>query len=286
MKPIIISQLYESSLAEVWHALSNKEALKTWYFPVQNYSFEVGKTFSFYESDHSQNFLHKCEFLRIEPQKIIEYTWTYPHYSNGISVLKWELFPEGNQTKVQITHSGTENLSDAGPDFKWSNFEKGWNAILKTQLRNYLYGIKKLVFEVNIKASREKVWEKLWDKESYTLWTKPFTEGSYYEGELKEGNRVHLLSPTGEGMYSDIEILRENELLIFKHIGMLKDKNELPLDEETKRWSGCFESYRLKQNDGSTLVIVEVDTIKNYVDWMNKSFPVALQELKKISETG
>lgn len=284
MKPIIISQLFDCGITEVWNALSNEDALKTWYFPVQNYTFEVGKTFSFYESDYSQNFLHKCEFLRIEPMKIIEHTWAYPHYSKGVSVLKWEISQEGNKTKVQITHSGTENLADAGHDFKRSNFEKGWNAILKTQLRNYLYGIKKLVFEVNIKASREKVWEKLWDKESYTLWTKPFTEGSYYEGELKEGNRVHLLSPTGEGMYSDIEILQENELLIFKHIGMLKDKKELPLDEETKTWTGCFESYRLKQNDGSTLVIVEVDTIENYVDWMNKSFPMALQELKKISE--
>ena len=284
MKPIIISQLFDSSIADVWNALSNKNALKTWYFPVQDFSFEVGKIFSFYESDHSQNFLHQCEFLRIEPQRIIEYTWTYPEHSNGSTILKWELFPEGTKTKVQITHSGVENFGDAGPDFSRTNFEMGWNAILKIKLRNYLYGIKKLVFEINIEASREKVWKTLWDKESYRLWAKPFTEGTYYEGELIQGNRVHLLSPSGEGMYSDVEILKENELLIFKHIGMLKDKKELPLDAETERWTGCFESYRLKETDGATQLIVEVDTIENYVDWMNKSFPLALQELKKISE--
>lgn len=285
MKPIIISQLFDSSIAEVWNALSNKDALKTWYFPVQNYRFEVGKTFSFYESDHSQNYLHQCEFMRIEPQKIIEHTWTYPDHSKGKSVLKWELFPEDTKTKVLITHSGVENFADAGPEFSRSNFEMGWNAILKTKLRNYLYGIKKLVFKIDIKASKEKVWKTLWGKESYTLWTKAFTEGTYYEGDLTQGNRVHLLTPSGEGMYSDIEIRKENELLIFKHIGIMKDRKELPLDAETERWTGCFESYRLKETDGTTQLIVEVDSIENYVDWMNKSFPLALQELKTISET-
>lgn len=285
METVTVTHTFDSPLDTVWNALSDGNELKKWYFPVQNYVFEIGKEFTFYESDSSHNFLHQCQFLNIIPQQLIEYSWAHPNQSKGSSVVKWELQDEGGtKTKLTLTHTGVENFADAGPDFSKANYEMGWNAIVKTTLRNYLYGIKKLVFEIDINATKEKVWAALWEKESYTAWTKPFCEGSYYEGELALGNRVHLLSPSGEGMYSDIAFFKENELMVFKHIGMLKEKKELPLDAETEKWTGSFESYMLKETNGTTELKVEVDTIGSYVDWMNNVFPLALSVLKKIAE--
>lgn len=285
METVTVTHTFDSPLDKVWHALSDGNELKKWYFPVQNYVFEIGKEFTFYESDSSHNYLHQCQFLNIIPKQLIEYSWAHPNQSKGSSVVKWEFQDEGGtKTKLTLTHSGIENFADAGPDFSKANYEMGWNAIVKTTLRNYLYGIKKLVFDSAINATKEKVWEALWGKESYTAWTKPFCEGSYYEGELAPGNRVHLLSPSGEGMYSDIAFFKENELMVFKHIGMLKEKKEVPLDAETEKWTGSFESYMLKETNGTTQLKVEVDTIGSYVDWMNNVFPLALSELKKIAE--
>lgn len=280
--PIIIKYTYDCPIEKVWEAISSEKELKTWYFPVENYQLIVGNEFTFYESCDSKEYLHRCKITRIIPQQLLEYTWEHPTHSKGSSILTWELTALGDKTILTLTHSGVESFNDAGASFAKANFEMGWNAIVGNQLRNYLYGIQKLKFEITIQAKAPIVWKIMWEKMTYTLWTKPFTDGCYYIGELKQGNRVHLLSPSGEGMYSDIVFYKENELIIFKHIGIMKDKKELPLDDNTKKWTGCFETYRLKENQGETTVYVEVDTINEYVEYMNRSFPLALEELKNL----
>lgn len=284
MPPIIVTQSFDAPLEKVWNALSDEAALKKWYFPVEAYDFKIGKTFTFYESADSHNYFHRCTFVNIIPNQRIEYTWEHPRQSNGSSVVKWEFAAEGDKTTITLTHTGTENFSDGGAAFAPANYEMGWNAIVKGMLRNYLYGIKKLEFNVDIHAPAAKVWVLMWDKQGYSDWTAPFCAGSYYEGKIAQGNRVHLLSPSGEGMYSDIFFYKENEVLVFKHIGLMKDKKEVPLDPETEKWTGCFETYRLTEKNGITTLKAEVDTLAQYVEYMENSFPAALAELKRLSE--
>jgi hypothetical protein len=128
------------------------------------------------------------------------------------------------------------------------------------------------------------VWDKLWNNESYKIWTGTFCEGSYYDGELLQGNRVHLLTPLGEGMYSDVFFVKENEKFVFQHIGNIKDFEEQPIDEATSKRTGCFEAYTLTEKDGKTELKVEVDTVKEYIDFMKTTFPKALEKLKILCE--
>lgn len=285
MEPIVFTQLLDVPVVKVWNALTLEAELKKWYFHVQDYIFEEGKAFTFYESEDSHTFLHRCQFLTIIPLQLIEYTWTHPSHSKGSSVVRWEIESQKDKTLVKLTHSGIENFADAGADFSKENFEMGWNAIVKTTLRNYLYGIERLVFEIEVKTTPEILWQKLWFKGNYTSWTEPFCSGSYISGELKAGERVHFLSHSGEGMYSDVTFFKENELIVFSHIGMIKDNVELPIDDETKKWTGCFEIYRLIQKSDVTILKVEVDTIGNYADYMKTTFPLALKRLKEITES-
>lgn len=285
MEPIIVTRLLEVPASKVWSALSQESELKKWYFPVQNYVFEEGKTFTFYESDDSHLFLHRCKFLTIIPGRLIEYTWEHPEHSKGSSVIKWEIEQKDNQILVTLTHSGVENFADAGPDFSRQNYEMGWNAIVRTTLRNYLYGIERLVFEMDIKTIPSLLWQKLWHDGNYSRWTEPFCEGSYLEGRLAFGERVHFMAPSGEGLYSDVTYFKENELIVFSHKGNVKDKIELPIDDETEKWTGSFEMYRLTPKEGYTRLKVEVDTLKDAVDYMKIKFPQALQRLKELAET-
>jgi uncharacterized protein YndB with AHSA1/START domain len=39
--------------------------------------------------------------------------------------------------------------------------------------------MQKLNFSTRINASKQKVWNTLWDDETYRLWTSAFAEGSY-----------------------------------------------------------------------------------------------------------
>lgn len=281
---VTVSKIFDCSIEKVWSALSIESELKMWYFPVENYEFEIGKEFTFYESCESKTYLHKCKFLQIIPNKLIEYTWEHPTHSTGTSVVKWEFEAMADKCKITLTHSGIETFADAGENFSEANFEMGWKAIVGNLLRNYLYGIEKLTYEIEINATKDKVWNIMWDKKSYSDWTEPFCAGAFYEGEMKQGNRIHFLAPSYEGMYSDVQFCKENEVMIFKHIGMLKDKIELPLDAESEKWTGCFETYKLSTINNKTILKVEVDVVADYKTYMQKSFPLAIQKLKEMAE--
>lgn len=141
----------------------------------------------------------------------------------------------------------------------------------------------RLIFEITIPAPCSLVWDKLWGAESYSLWTSVFCEGSYYEGELKEGNRVHLLTPEGLGMYSNVHRRIENQLFVFEHLGEIQSFKEILNADGSNTWSGAFEEYHLTAVNGQTHLRVEVNTLPQYTNFMNSSFPIALEALNTIS---
>ena len=121
--------------------------------------------------------------------------------------------------------------------------------------------------------------------ENYTKWNSAFGTGNYYKTEnFLQGNKIHLLTPSGDGMYSILEKIVKNELLVFRHLGELENFEEQPIDEKTQGWTNALESYELKSFGNETELTVQVETVEQYVDHMNKTFPLALQELKKIAE--
>jgi uncharacterized protein YndB with AHSA1/START domain len=284
MSKITIEAIFDTTAENVWDAIKRPEAMKMWYFDIPNFKLVVGNEFSFYEGE-AQMYLHKGKILDFSVNQMLQHTWTHPEQSNGSSVVTWTMATtDDNKVKVTLTHEGVESFADAGKDFTVVNYEMGWNALVKTNLRNYLYNIKKVTFEIAIVASAEAIWNIMWDKKGYTNWMTPFCEGSYFTGEIEMGNRIHFLMPKGDGMFSDVFFLKPNKIVMFQHIGNVKEGKELPLDAETQKWSGCFETYKLNEIDGVTTVTAEVDCVEHYVDFMNKTFPLALQKLKKISE--
>ena len=284
MDIVKVEAVFDATKSQVWEALTNTEIMKVWYFDISNFKLAVGSEFSFYEGDKKE-YLHEGEILKAEQNVVLQHTWKHPQQSKGSSIVTWEIEEtDNNKVKVTLSHEGLENFADAGPNFAPANYEMGWNAIVKTNLRNYLYGIKKIVFIQEIKASAETVWNKMWDKKSYTDWTTPFCAGTYFTGEIELGSRIHFIAPSFDGMYSDVFYLIPNKLIIFKHIGNLKDLKELPIDAEAERWTGSFETYKLNEVDGVTTVTAEIDCVPEYINYMEEKFPLALQELKKISE--
>jgi uncharacterized protein YndB with AHSA1/START domain len=283
MSIISIEVFFEVSKEKVWEAITNTDAMKVWYFDIANFNLNIGTKFSFYEGGKKE-YLHEGEVLKVEVNKLFQHTWLHPEQSKGSSVVTWKIDEVEGKTKVTLTHEGVENFADAGPNFTIANYEMGWNALVKTNLRNYLYNIKNLIFTQEINASAETVWNLMWDKKVYIDWTSPFCEGSYYTGEIELGSRIHFMTPSGQGMYGDVFYLIPNKFIIFKHIGNVLNFNEMPLDAETEKWTGSFEAYKLDEVDGKTTLIVEVDCVEQYVNYMNEKFPFALQELKKIAE--
>jgi hypothetical protein len=144
--------------------------------------------------------------------------------------------------------------------------------------------MQKLNFKINIEASKERVWQILWDDETYRQWTTAFCEGTYAVSDWKEGSKIHFLSPSGDGMFGIIEKITENEFISFKHLGELKNHIEQPNSEFTEKWSGCHENYTLNEENSVTNVSVDLDSMEEYVGFFNEKFPNALQNIKNLAE--
>jgi uncharacterized protein YndB with AHSA1/START domain len=141
-----------------------------------------------------------------------------------------------------------------------------------------------LRFTTTINAPKEKVWKTLWSDDTYRQWTKPFDPGSHAKSDWKKGSEVFFLTAENNGMFSVIHDMVPNELMVFKHLGMIEKGVKQPSSEKTKEWEGSFESYRLSENNGVTELIAEVETFPSFESFMNEKFPEALAIVKRVLE--
>lgn len=149
---------------------------------------------------------------------------------------------------------------------------------------NTAAGLKKVNFSISIHATKEKVWNVLWDDETYRAWTSAFSEGSHAVSDWNEGSKILFLDAKGSGMYSTIAKKTPYDLISFRHIGEVKDGKEQPLNDKTKDWNGGRETYILKESGGTTEVSVELDVPEDFMEYLTTTFPKALQQVKDIAE--
>lgn len=137
-EPFIIERTYNAPVSLVWKALTEKDRMKQWYFDLADFKAEVGFEFQFQGGKDENNlYLHKCRITEVVFEKRLAYSWCYDGYV-GISYVTFELFAEGDKTRLRLTHSGLETFPGSNPDFAKQNFVEGWTAIVGTLLKEYL----------------------------------------------------------------------------------------------------------------------------------------------------
>ncbi len=144
--------------------------------------------------------------------------------------------------------------------------------------------MEKLTFNTRIQASPEKVWDVLWDHDHYRAWTAVFSEGSHAETDWQEGSKVLFVNDKGSGMVSRVAERKDNRVMIFQHLGMVKDGVEDTQSDEVKPWSGGLERYFLEPSDGFTNLRVELDAPDDFKDYFTQTFPAALNKVKELAE--
>lgn len=141
--------------------------------------------------------------------------------------------------------------------------------------------INRIRFSIDIKAEKSQIWKALWNDSAYRDWVSVFYEGSYaLTDNWEEGSKVLFLNADKSGIYSFIEKHIPNKRMMFKHIGKVVNGKEQPLDDETKKWSGCTETYTLSEGKNSVILSVELDVLDEHRDYMSKTFPKALKKVK------
>jgi uncharacterized protein YndB with AHSA1/START domain len=135
-EPFVIERTYNAPAEKVWQAITDKDKMKQWYFDLQEFKPEVGFEFQFSGGSKEKTYLHLCKVTEVEKGRKLTHSWQYDGYP-GESFVTWELFAEGDKTRVKLTHTGLETFPSE-PDFARTSFEKGWTSIVGTSLKEYL----------------------------------------------------------------------------------------------------------------------------------------------------
>jgi hypothetical protein len=151
--------------------------------------------------------------------------------------------------------------------------------------------MEKIQFTVHINAPVSKVYDTMLgisNKATYEQWTSLFNPTSTYDGSWNKGSKILFIGTDEEGekggMVSEIVENITNRFVSIRHYGLLKGNTEITEGAEVEKWANGFENYTFLENDRSTMVIVDLDTTEDFLDYMNNSYPKALAKLKEICE--
>ena len=137
-EPLVVERTFNSPVAQVWKAITNRDDMKHWYFDLAEFRAEVGFEFAFVVEHAGTRYDHRCRITEVIPHRKLAHTWRYEGQS-GDSLVTWELFPEGKATRVKLTHEGLETFPPL-PAYARKNFEEGWTDLLGRMLPDFLAG--------------------------------------------------------------------------------------------------------------------------------------------------
>ncbi len=137
-KILVIERIFKAPVEKVWEALTNKDLMKEWYFDLKEFNAIVGFKFEFMGGDpNGTQWKHLCEITEVIPGSKLAYSWKYEGYT-GISYVTFELFAEGKNTRLKLTHSGIGSFPADIPELAIHNFEAGWDHIINISLTDFL----------------------------------------------------------------------------------------------------------------------------------------------------
>lgn len=294
MSKITINKTINASVNHVWQAYLDPEDNKRW--NTAGFGWTVGETHfdprvggkfeaEYKSPDGKNDFMLEGTFVEIiENQKII-YEMPQNEMDKAKRVVEINFESVGNDSTSQTNFTVTFDAEDMNT---LDRQKQGWNAILenfkkfverKSNPKNQA-----LQKSIKIKSSPHKVWKVLTNKEKYKLWTAPFTDGSYYEGEMQYLNKIYFLSPDNIGLVSEVKVCIPDFQLSFEHLGTVKDGVEDLDSVEFGSWKGARETYTLSFNDGITTLDIYQDMSAKENQFFDSKWDTALEIIKQIAQ--
>lgn len=123
--------------------------------------------------------------------------------------------------------------------------------------------------------------------EGFRLWTRPFGEGSHYQGAWNEGSTVRFLAMDEgslEGTFLRVLEVRPFEKIRMEVVGLIRNGEEDTTSEFARAYAGAREEYEFIEQDGKTVLRVLVDADERCEDMLAQAWPIALEHLRALAE--
>jgi hypothetical protein len=145
--------------------------------------------------------------------------------------------------------------------------------------------MKKLTFNIKIAADRHKVWDTMFNVETYKEWVKPSWPGAYYKGTWQQGENMKFLSASEGGTMANLVEHKPYEFVLAKHVAVINnDGTEDRSSDIAKGWIGTTESYTFSDSGKGTELTVNINTNPAWESMFADGWPKALAKLKEICE--
>lgn len=198
--------------------------------------------------------------------------------------------------KVNIRFNGNENETNVVETFEAEKTNspemqrEGWQAILDS-FKHYVETLGRfetMHFEISIHATARKVFETMLNKKQYSVWTAEFNPESHFIGSWEKGSKIIFLGTDQDGnkggMVSRIKENIPDSFISIEHLGLVQNGMEITSGPEVEGWVGALEDYTFKEENGKTLVLVDIDVNPEFKSYFLKTWPKALKKLKAICE--
>lgn len=284
---ITVEATINAPVKKVWnlwtephHIVKWNNANDDWHTPkAENDLREGGKFLSRMEAkDGSMGFDFEGVYNEIKPHELISYSM-----SDGRKV-NITFKEEGDKTTVTETF-------DAEQTHSLEMQQQGWQAILNN-FKNYVESageLEKVQFEITINANPQKVYHTMLEEDTYNEWTKEFNADSHYKGSWEKGEKILFLGSDKNGkMGGMVSRIRENipsKYVSIEHLGLVEDGKEITSGKEVEGWAGAMENYTLKEENGKTLLSVDIEINKEFKSYFDETWPKALKKLKSMCES-
>lgn len=141
-KPIIVEQVFNLTIKEVWDAITEFGQMKQWFFTnIPAFEPIVGFQTEFSVQSEDRTFTHLWKIMEVEANKKIKYSWGYQEY-NGEAFVTFELIQMNGQTLLRLTNEGLETFPQEIPEFSRASCIGGWEFFIQGNLKDYLSQMK------------------------------------------------------------------------------------------------------------------------------------------------
>lgn len=287
---ITVNTSINAPLEKVWNCWTQPEHITQWNFAsydwhcpwAKNDVRENGKfVWRMEAKDGSFGFDYSGEYKMIKPNKRIE-----------------KMLDDGRLVKISFEVKENETLVTEVFEAESMNpvemQRDGWQAILNNFRKHVeeLETMEKMHFEIVIAAKPEKVYNIMLADKTYREWTKIFNPSSHFKGSWEKESKI-LFIGTDEhgnegGMVSRIKEHIPNRFVSIEHLGFLENGVEKTSGPEVEAWSGGLENYTFSEQNGKTLLSIDLKTKTKLDEKMSSYFaetwPKALKQLKTICE--
>ncbi len=137
-EPIVVTQTYPASAAEVWNAITRLDEMRQWFFDnIPEFKAETGFETKFNVKTPEREFMHLWKLTEVEPLKKITYRWRYENYP-GEGHVTFDLTDQGRETLLTLTSTGMETFPAEIPEFTRESCLNGWKYFIEGRLKEYM----------------------------------------------------------------------------------------------------------------------------------------------------